>query len=109
MKRIDDAVRGKDELRIHKQDWKPRAELEYELGARNVIYMLLDTAEKDLYVGEAEDLVGRLLGSHPSITKWDFRYDVLPVALAPLRVALERMVIRAFATAIKNKSRYQVD
>ena len=46
MKRIDDAVRGKDELRIHKQDWKPRSELEYEIWARSVIYMLLDTGQR---------------------------------------------------------------
>jgi hypothetical protein len=104
MKRIDDAVRGRDELRIHKQDWKPRAELEYELGARNVIYMLLDTKKKCLYIGEAQDLVGRLLGPHSSIPKWNmFRYDVLPPALAPFRVALERMVIRTFATVLQNK------
>jgi hypothetical protein len=47
--------------RIHKWDWKPRAELEYELCARNVIYMLLDTEEKRLYFGEAQDFVGRAL------------------------------------------------
>jgi hypothetical protein len=104
IKRIDDAVHGKDELRIHKQDWKPRAELEYKLGARNVIYMLLDSEEKRVYVGEAEDLVGRLLGAHPSIPKWNFfRYDVLPPALGPFRVAFERMLIRAFATVLQNK------
>src|SRR4051794_20093922 len=46
MKRIDDEVAGKHDQRIHKQDWRPRSELEYELGARNVIYMLLDTNAK---------------------------------------------------------------
>jgi hypothetical protein len=104
MKRIDDAVRCKDELRIHKQDWKPRNELEYELGARNVVYILLDTDQKRLYVGEAEDLVRRLFGPHPSIPNWNyFRYDVLPPVLDPFRVALERMLIRAFATVLENK------
>src|SRR5690242_15662261 len=79
-------------------------ELEYELGARKVIYMLLDTDEKRLYIGDAQDLVGRLLGPHQSIPKWNFfRYGVLPPALAPFRVALERMLIRAFATVLENK------
>lgn len=66
--------------------------------------MLLESPHKRLYLGEAQDLVGRLLGSHPSIPKWNFfRYDVLPPALAPFRVALERMLIRAFATVLENK------
>ncbi len=41
---------------------------------------------------------------HPSIPNWNFfRYDVLPPALALFRVALERMLIRAFVTIIENK------
>jgi hypothetical protein len=37
MNRIDDELRRKDELRIHKQGWKPRSELEFELGTKNLI------------------------------------------------------------------------
>ena len=32
-----------------------------------------------------------------------FRYNVLPAELAPFRVALERMLIRDFASVLKNK------
>jgi hypothetical protein len=61
IKRIDDEMAGKSENRIHKQDWKPRCELELEIGAQNVIYVLLDSSSKRVYVGQAADLVGRLL------------------------------------------------
>ena len=53
---------------------------------------------------EAENLVKRLLQPHSSIENWDiFRYNVLPQALAPYRVALERLLIRDFAAILKNK------
>jgi len=32
LRRIEDEVQEKEENRIHKQDWKSRSELEYELG-----------------------------------------------------------------------------
>lgn len=104
LRRIEDEVQKKEENRIHKQDWKPRTDLEYELGATNVVYMLYDSKAKLFYLGEAESLVKRLLQSHTSIPEWDFfRYDVLPRALAPYRVAIERMLIRDFAAILKNK------
>lgn len=65
--------------------------------------MLLDTDGKRFYVGEAADLIKRLKQPHASIPNWNyFRYNVLPSALAPYRVALERMLIRDFATVLKN-------
>jgi hypothetical protein len=66
--------------------------------------MLLDKSGRRFYVGEAEDLVKRLLQPHTSIPDWElFRYDVLPHELAPYRVVLERMMIRDFAAVLKNK------
>jgi hypothetical protein len=104
LRRVADEIEGKKEGRIDKQDWTPRSELEFQLGASNVIYMLLDSKGKRFYVGEAADLVKRLLQPHSSILDWDFfRYNVLPPELAPYRVALERMLIRDFATILKNK------
>ena len=104
LRRIEDEVQGKEEDRIHKQDWKPRSELEYEIGATNVLYMLYDSKAKVFYLGEAEDLVKRLLQPHSSIPGWNFfRYNVLPQALASYRVAIERMLIRDFAAILKNK------
>jgi hypothetical protein len=97
-------VQDKEENRIHKQDWKARTELEYELGATNVVYMLYDSKTKLVYLGEADNLVKRLLQPHLSIPEWDFfRYNVLPGTLAPYRIAIERMIIRDFAAILDNK------
>jgi hypothetical protein len=88
-------ARGQAIPRIHKQDWKPRAEFETEIGATNVIYMLVDTEKRLFYVGEAERLIQRFRQGHDAIPKWDYyRYDALPAALADYRLQIERMLIR---------------
>jgi len=94
--RIHDEIAGKLLGRIHKANWKPRSELEMEVGASNVIYMLLDTRKRLIYVGESTDLVTRLRrGPHDPIPDWDYyRYDLLPAELTEYRVQIERMLIR---------------
>jgi hypothetical protein len=104
LRKVADEIERKTGTRIYKQDWKPRSELEFELGAQNVVYMLMDRVERRFYIGEAADLVKRLTQPHSSIPNWNyFRYNVLPTELAPYRVALERMLIRDFAAVLKNK------
>ena len=104
LRKVADEIECKTDSRIYKQNWKRRSELEFELGAQNVIYMLIDTNEKRLYVDEGADLIKRLTQPHSCIPNWDyFRYNVLPAELAPYRVALELMLIRDFASVLKNK------
>jgi len=99
VKVIDDELSGKRGFRIRKQNWKTRDQLLTQLGAQNVIYTLLDSKRKLIYVGEAKDLIARLQQGHEQIPDWDFfRYNTLPSGCSrELRVALERMVIRDFA------------
>jgi hypothetical protein len=105
LKRVDDELHQKGPGRIHKQSWRPRQQLEFELGATNVVYMLIDTENRLFYVGEAQDLVKRLSTRYPSIPDWNFyRYDVLPGQLTDHRVAIERMLIRGYAELLENKS-----
>ncbi len=77
---------------------------EAEVGAENVIYTLIDTNERLLYIGEADNLVRRFNAGHPSINGWDcYRYDQLPHMEKQQRVALERMMIRVSASVLGNK------
>lgn len=102
--KVDDELNNKDTFRIHKQDWKPKSEFEYELGAQNVVYTLIDTEKKLLYVGEAQDLIKRFKQGHKSIKNWNyFKYNVLPKQLEKHRKTIERMVIRDYATLLENK------
>ena len=88
---------------IYKSDWHPRSELDSKIGATNVIYMLANSSNNTLYIGETKDLVKRLNTRYKPIPNWDFfRYDILPLELAPHRVTIERMLIRQFASVMKN-------
>jgi hypothetical protein len=49
IKRLEDEITHPGQFRIQKQDWRPRSMYEMELGAENVIYMLLDEKAKLLY------------------------------------------------------------
>jgi hypothetical protein len=94
--------------KIHKQDWRPREEYRTEIGAENVIYMLIDTMNKLLYIGEANNLVNRFNGGHPDIKDWtDYKYSVLPAVLSPYRLTIERMLIRDMASLMTNKQGIQ--
>ncbi len=106
LQKIDDELNEKGTFRIYKQHWKRREELDTEIEAENVLYFLIDTTNKRLYVGEAAKLVKRLKQNHQSIPNWDYyRYDVLPNHIsAKQRVTLERMLIRDFASVMDNKA-----
>ena len=107
LKAVEDQVLNKKDFRIHKQDWKPKEQLETELGSLNVIYTLCDRKNKLIYVGEAKDLRKRLKQKYPSIPGWThYRYDALPKGVSDaVRVSLERMTIRSYASLFKNKSK----
>ena len=61
LKQIEDSLFGNSGYKIHNQDWKERSNLSTELGARNVVYTLLDDKNKLIYIGEtSQDLIKRL-------------------------------------------------
>jgi hypothetical protein len=105
LKIIDDLVNAKDEFRFIKQDWEPRKKLQTQIDAKNVIYNLIDTKHKKIYIGEAESLVQRLNQNREVIKDWDYyRFDCLPEGLTRIqRIAIERLLIRTFASFFNNK------
>ena len=105
LKIIDDIINAKEEFRFVKQDWEPRGKLKSQIDAKNVIYNLIDTKNKKIYIGEAENLNQRLNQNRPVINDWDFyRFDCLPEGLTKTqRIAIERLLIRTFASFFNNK------
>lgn len=97
LRKVADEIEGKTEIRIYKQDWKPRSDLEFELGAQNVIYMLIDTNGRKFYIGEAADLVKRLLQPHSCIPNLEllslrrFASRVVPVSCSSRTNAYQRL------------------
>lgn len=105
LKIIDDLLNSKDEFRFVKQDWETRSKLQTQIEAKNVIYNLIDTKNKLIYIGEAESLIQRLNQNREVIKNWEYyRFDCLPDGLTRTqRVAIERLLIRTFASFFKNK------
>ena len=103
--RIEQEVLKEKELVIAKSDWKQKSHLQYQLNEKNVIYWLVDKINKQLYVGMAENLTKRVTENRPEIPNWThYRYDVLPYAFDDkIRHAIEKMVIRAMASLLKNQ------
>lgn len=105
LKMIDDLLNAKDGFRFVKQDWEMRNKLQSQIDAKNVIYNLIDTKNKLIYIGEAESLIKRLSQNRDVIKDWDFyRFDCLPEGLTKTqRIAIERLLIRTFASFFTNK------
>jgi hypothetical protein len=104
LKRISAEVVDKDSLSIHKQGWCPRESYRLEVGAQNVIYMLLDEVNQLIYVGEDKDMIRRFNSGHPDIKEWThYKYNVLPDSLTSFRLSIERMLIRDMASILNNK------
>ena len=94
---------------IINQDWKEKENLITEIGAKNVIYFLLDDVNKLLYVGETgQDLKSRLSDKehykNAGIPHWThYRFEVLPSSIdTKARREIEDMTIRAYASLFAN-------
>lgn len=104
LKSIQDEIGKGPGTRIQKQGWKSRTEYRSEINATNVIYTLLDSINKLIYIGEAKDLVKRFDAGHSDIAEWDYyRFNALPDDLRTHRVSIERMAIRDMAALLDNK------
>lgn len=103
LKDMENRLLGKGDFKFIKEDWKSKKELATLFEHTNIIYYLIDTENKLLYIGESES-TKRIIQPRSEIPKWDhFRIDCLPPWISRLqRLELERLVIRTFASVMKN-------
>ena len=73
----------------------------------NVIYYLLNSKEKTLYIGKATSLGKRVKEKRAEIPNWDkFRYDVLRPEFSNILERVEGHTIRAFASVLNNTQNF---
>ena len=102
LKEIDSLLSAKNFPKIYKQDWRNINDYHTEIGADNVIYMLINKTNKEFYVGEAKNLIQRFSSGNYA-KKWEFyRYDKLPKELESFRLEIERALIKCFSTLLNN-------
>lgn len=104
LSRIEEDLKDHQKARIVKGDWKERSEIAKEVSTENVIYTLIDEVNKELYIGEAQNLAKRNSGERPEIPDWThYRVDTLPPEFnKEMRLTIERLTIRSMASLIKN-------
>ena len=108
LKQIENSIFNNFE-KINSQEWKKRDQLVTEIGARNVIYFLLDDKNKLIYVGEtSQDLKTRLSDKqfylNAGIPDWThYRFEALPSSIdTKARKEIEHLSIRSYASLFSN-------
>lgn len=101
---IENRIFHDSDFKIVKSDWKEKNNLKSQIDFKNVIYNLIDTENKEIYIGEAHSLKDRVFENRSEIPNWNhYRFDSLPEGLTQKqRVAIERLIIRTFASFFKN-------
>lgn len=83
--------------------WMSKKEFIDNFSIKNIIYYLYSSKDKELYIGETTDSKKRKFIERSEIKNWDLaRFDILPRHLAPYRVEIEKIVIKAFSCFFKN-------
>lgn len=101
---LEQETKQKSRKQISKGDWLPRSKIKGENLSENVIYTLIDTDNKEIYVGEAKNLAKRFNSERHEIPGWDYyRIDKLPKEFnRTMRLTIERLMIRSLASLLPN-------
>lgn len=91
---------------IKSNDWMPSSKLKDEPDQEFVVYYLIDTVNKLLYIGSAKHLKDRVKLGRSEIPNWNyFRYEVVNPAFAQYLRSIEYHSIMNFATFLNNKAK----
>lgn len=103
LKELENQLAQKGEFKFIKEDWQPKSSLKNSLERNNIIYYLLDSGAKLLYIGEAES-TKRIAQFRKDNPNWNFyRVDCLPSWLNKgQRLEIERLIIRSYASIMTN-------
>lgn len=101
---LEQETKQKTRKKISKGDWLPKSKIKGENLSENVIYTLIDTKNKEIYVGEAKNLAKRFNSERNEIPGWEYyRIDKLPKEFnRSMRLTIERLMIRSLASLLPN-------
>ena len=91
-------------------NWFKTKDFKHHSNSQNVIYYLLNTTKKELYIGKAENFGKRVKPGrkHQDMNgDWDlFKYDIVRPEFSNILERIEDHTIRSFASVLKNKKGY---
>lgn len=101
---LDDHIVGtsKSKKKIFQKSssWLPKSDLKdmWEGSYRFVIYYLLDSKKREMYIGKTKNLKSRIYEGRKELPGWDyFRYDILMPAFRPLMGDIEGALIKSYS------------
>ena len=104
LEELEQEIKDEGKKKISKGDWLPKSKIKGENLSENVIYTLIDTENKEIYVGEAKNLAKRFNSERNEIPGWNYyRIDKLPKEFnRTMRLTIERLMIRSLASLLPN-------
>ena len=89
---------------VSSTEWRDKNERNKYKGTRNIIYYLIDSTTKEIYIGSGALFENRVIPKRKELPGWDkFRFEVINPDYISIIKDLEFMIIRNFANLLKNK------
>jgi hypothetical protein len=83
--------------------WISKDELYLHKDVRNAVYYLVDTINKEIYIGYCSNLGNRVKFNRKEIPNWDmFKYETIKPEYINIKGKIESHAIRAFASFLEN-------
>jgi hypothetical protein len=104
---VFDKNKDKEYLIQYSSNWMSATQLKKHKDKQNVIYYLVDSIKKELYIGKANNLGQRVKIGRSEIKGWDkFRYDLIRPEFSNILERIEDHTIRAFASVLENTQKF---
>lgn len=92
-----------EEITLYSSPWHDIKDLKKYKDVNHVIYYLVDTVKKEIYIGCCDNLGKRVKPKRKEIPGWNtFKYEVLKPSYHGLKKRIEAHSIRAFASFLEN-------
>lgn len=100
-----DKKEKKEDIIVYASDWLEKDEINKYRTEENVVYYLVDTINKEVYIGSAKNLYNRLKNYRKEIPNWNlFKYEKIHPKYKDILERIEHHSIRAFASFLTNSS-----
>lgn len=99
----NDSIKDSEDIILYSSDWISISELYKHKEVNNVVYYLVDTVNKEIYIGACDNLGSRVKPNRKEIPGWNlFKYEIIKPKYWIMKYKIEAHSIRAFASFLEN-------
>ena len=98
-----DSIKDSEDIILYSSDWISKKELSKHKEVNNAVYYLVDTVNKEIYIGSCDNIGSRVKPNRKEIPGWDlFKYEIIKPKYWSIKDKIEAHSIRAFASFLDN-------